>query len=299
MNPARARRGDRGAATHARTRGHWSETTGKAGGQASIRKSEDRPRAHGPARGHARSGSLPMDSRLYDVIHRRRDVRGAVHRRARSRPRSSTASWPPPTPRPASACPSRGTSSWSATRPSGPPSTNTSRTSGTVFAATLDGVRGAAVRPDQDRRRTGVDACRSWSPTTPTGAAPPCSAATPSPTPACTRCAWPSRTSGWPPPPRPRRRLGVVLPRTVPRRPSARHPRRDPPGRVAVPRAGDPPGNRPRPRTARLAPPAPPCETSSTTTAGDLTPARPGAPCHRRLRGRWRTPGSDTPRSAS
>ncbi|GHJ15432.1 5,6-dimethylbenzimidazole synthase [Micromonospora sp. AKA38] len=42
-----------------------------------IWESEDRPRVIGPTRvGHERSGSLPMISDIYDVIHRRRDVRG-------------------------------------------------------------------------------------------------------------------------------------------------------------------------------------------------------------------------------
>lgn len=39
-----------------------------------IWESEDRPRVHRPGPGRYRGGSLPMD--LYDVIHRRRDVRG-------------------------------------------------------------------------------------------------------------------------------------------------------------------------------------------------------------------------------
>src|SRR6266545_3565172 len=76
VNPARARRGNRGAATQARKRSHWP--SGWEGGWIGIDPEVRRPAsrfADRPSGWSRRSGSLPMSSDIYDVIHRRRDVR--------------------------------------------------------------------------------------------------------------------------------------------------------------------------------------------------------------------------------
>ena len=59
------------------TRSHWP--SGWEGGRASVDLEVRRPASRPPApnhRGMKRSGSLPMTNDLYDVIYRRRDVRG-------------------------------------------------------------------------------------------------------------------------------------------------------------------------------------------------------------------------------
>ncbi len=55
----------------------------------------------------------------------------------------------------------------------------------------------------------------------------------PQPMPVCTRCAWRSETCGWPRPPRARCRVGQLLPGAVPPG-AARHPHPDPTGGLAM-----------------------------------------------------------------